>query len=112
MGNPASSHAADHSVSQPRYALVDVLNGKAERQDAGIFHFDAVIKYGHADGSAFLCVVGVDDGIDDCFAKGNHGNRPPINTVRPRDYCFAAQMLLNERDCLIGRLWQVAPDFA
>jgi hypothetical protein len=83
-----------------------------ERQDAGIFHFDAVIKYGHADGSAFLCVVGVYDGIDDCFAKGNHRNRPLISTVRPRDYCFAAQMLLNERDCLIGRLWQVAPDFA
>jgi len=44
---------ADHSVSQPRYGPADVLNGKAEEQDAGILDFDAVIKYGHANGSAY-----------------------------------------------------------
>src|SRR5690242_5978785 len=82
---------ADHSVSQPRYAPAYVLNGKAERQGARILHFDAVIKYGHADGRAFFRVVGVYDGIDDCLAKGNRWNRPTINTVRPRDHSFVAQ---------------------
>ena len=43
-------------------------------------------------------------------AKGNHRNRPAINTVRSRDHCFVAQMLLHERDCLIGGLWQVGPN--
>jgi hypothetical protein len=35
-----------------------------------------------------------------------------ISTVRSRDHCFAAQMLLHERDCLVGDLWQVGPSFA
>jgi len=104
--------AADHSVSQPRYAPAYVLNGKAEGQDAGILHFDAVIKNGQADGSAFFCVVGVYDGIDDCLAKGNHRNRPAIHTPHRCYHRFPAEMLLDERNCLIRGLRQVAPNFA
>ena len=63
--------ATNHSVPQLRYALADVLNGKAEGQDAGVLHFDTVVKYGHANGSAMFCVVSVYNGIDDCLAKGN-----------------------------------------
>ncbi len=63
--------ATGHSVSHLRYALPYVLNGKAEWQDAGVLHFDTVIKYGHSDGSAMLCVVSVYDCIGDCLAQGN-----------------------------------------
>ena len=100
---------ADHSVSQPRYAPAYVLNGKAERQGARILPFDAVIKYGHADGCAFFSVVGVYDGIDNCLAKGNHLSNlrhvgaPICGSQANEDARFRPKMLkvVGERQCEI-----------
>ena len=49
MENPT-----DHPISQLRYTLPNTLNSKAKRQNAGVLHFDAVIKDGYPDGSAPL----------------------------------------------------------
>ena len=105
-------HATDHSVAQLRYTPPDVINRKAERQNAGVLHLDAVIKYSHPDRSAAFCVVSVYNCIHDRLAKRDQRNRPAIDAPGRGNYGFATQMLLDERNCLIDGRRQVGADFA
>jgi hypothetical protein len=66
----APNHPRKDSIAHARKPLVQFFDCKARQQDARILNLYAVVKYCHSSGGAALGIVGMHNGIHQCFTQG------------------------------------------
>ena len=79
----------DYAIPQLGDAQHNILDSQIEWQQAGILDLDAVIEQRDSDGRSMLCVVRMDDGIQERLPDRYQRNWPTILPAKALDDRFA-----------------------
>jgi hypothetical protein len=88
---------------------LDVFNGEAEGEQAGVFNLQAIVEQGDEDGSARLSVVAVNNRVHDRFADCYDWKRPKIGSLHGSDDRFASHVFPQERNHFLGGSGKMSP---
>jgi hypothetical protein len=95
-------HSANDTIAEFGDAFADVFDCEPEREQAGVFDLQAIIKQRDADGRAALGVIGMDDSIHNGFTDGNHWIRPKVRSFYRADDGLTSHVLPQERNYFVG----------
>jgi hypothetical protein len=104
-------YSANNAIAEFGDAFADVFDCEPEREQAGVFDLQAIIKQSDADGSAALGVIGMDDSIHNGFTDSNHWIRPKVRSFYRADDSLTSHVLPQERNYFVGSSRKIRAHF-
>ena len=104
-------YPAENAIAKFGNALLDVLDGKSEWEQAGILYLQAVVKESNPDRRATLGIIRMNDGIHECFTDGNCGERPKVGSFHGPYHRLTGHVLLQECNHLFGGSGKIRAHF-